>query len=75
MAARANRSALIVASVPEFTNLTISTASQALRTSSANSVSASVGAPNEQPAWASRHTASTTSGCAWPQMSGPHEPT
>lgn len=65
----------MVASVPELTNRTISTASYARRISSASAVSASVGAPKDDPCCAARHKASTTAGCAWPQMSGPHEPT
>ena len=74
MTARASRSALIVASVPELTKRTISTDGSAPVTSSASSASASVGAPNEVPPAAAACTAATTPGCALPRMSGPNEP-
>ena len=38
-------------------------------------VSRAVGAPKLVPPSAARHTAATTSGCACPRMSGPHEQT
>ena len=44
-------------------------------TSSARSTSAAVGAPKLVPRVAASVTACTTSGCAWPWMSGPHEQT
>jgi len=71
VAARARRTALIVASVPEVTNRTCSTAGMARAIRSANSTSPSVGAPNDEPASRAFRTASTTLGWAWPRMSGP----
>ena len=35
----------------------------------------SVGAPNDSPCVAASRTARTTSGCAWPTIAGPHDPT
>src|SRR6202007_1518132 len=64
-AGRASRSALIVASVPEDTNRTISTDGRAETMSSASSTSPSVGAPNEVPSAAAEATALTTAGTAW----------
>ncbi len=75
MNARARRSAVIVASVPELTSRTISTDGTRAVISSAISTSAAVGAPKLVPLSAARQTAATTSGCAWPRMRGPHEPT
>ena len=71
--ARASRSALIVASVPDEVIRTISTDGIRRATSSASSTSATVGAPNVVPRSAAAVTAARTSGCAWPWMSGPHE--
>ncbi len=42
---------------------------------SAITTSASVGAPNEKLSAATCWTARTTSGCAWPTIIGPQEPT
>ena len=72
---RASRTALMVASVPEFTNRTRSTGVIRAMISAANSVSPGVGAPNERPLAAARCTASTTAGWAWPRIIGPHEQT
>ena len=44
-------------------------------TSAARSTSASVGAPKLVPAAAAALTDATTSGCAWPAMSGPQDMT
>jgi hypothetical protein len=70
---RASRTALIVASVPELTSRTRSTGATRPMISSASSTSASVGAPNDRPLPAAVRTASTTAGCAWPRIIGPHE--
>ncbi len=75
MKPRATRSALIVASVPEETKRTFSTAGIGCTIRSASSTSAALGAPNEVPRPAAARTASTTAGCACPRISGPHEPT
>ena len=75
MAARASRIALIDASVPEEVMRTISAEGTRSTTSAASSTSASVGAPKLVPAAAAALTASTTSGCAWPAISGPHDMT
>lgn len=72
---RASRTALMVASVPEFTSRTRSTGATRAAMASASSISASVGAPNDRPPVAARRTASTTSGCACPRIMGPHEHT
>ena len=63
-----------VASVPELTRRTRSTGVRAT-ISSASSISASVGAPNDSPVDAARCTASTTAGYACPRIIGPHEHT
>jgi hypothetical protein len=75
VAARARRIALIDASVPEEVMRSMSTAGMRWATSSASSTSAAVGAPNEVPRDAASVTASSTVGCAWPRISGPHEQT
>jgi hypothetical protein len=75
VAARARRSALIVASVPEEVMRIISTPGMRRATSSASSVSPAVGAPKLVPRAAAAVTAATISGCAWPWISGPHEHT
>ena len=75
MKPRARRIALIVASVPELHMRTSSidgTSSMILR---ATTVSISVGAPNDRPLTAVSCTARITSGCAWPRIIGPQEPT
>jgi len=41
--------------------------------SSASSTSPCVGAPYDVPREAAARTASTTAGCAWPRIIGPHE--
>ena len=75
MAARARRSALIVASVPDEVMRSMSTAGIRAPTSSASSTSPPVGAPNVVPRAAASATASSTAGWAWPWISGPHEQT
>ena len=65
----------MVASVPELTKRTRSTLGTSLAISSAITVSAAVGAPNDKPPKAASRTASTTSGWAWPTIAGPQEPT
>ena len=64
----------MVASVPELTRRTSSMLGSSLHNSSAISISASVGAPNDRPFLAAAHTAATTSGCAWPATIAPQEP-
>jgi hypothetical protein len=75
VAARASRTALIVASVPEEVMRSMSTDGIRAHTSSASSTSPAVGAPNVVPRAAASVTASITSGCAWPRISGPQEQT
>jgi hypothetical protein len=72
---RATRSALIVASVPEDTKRTFSTAGISRTMRSASSTSPAHGAPNEVPRAAAAPTAASTLGCAWPTIIGPQEPT
>ena len=72
---RASRIALIVASVPELTSRSRSTASTRPMISAASSVSVGVGAPKDSPPAAARWTASTTAGWAWPRIIGPQEHT
>ena len=73
--ARASRSALIVASVPEEVMRIMSTAGIRAHTSSASSTSPAVAAPKLVPRAAASVTASITAGCAWPWISGPQEQT
>jgi hypothetical protein len=75
VAARARRSALMVASVPELTMRTESTLATAPQMSSASSVSISVGAPKLVPWRSAARTARSTPGSAWPRTIGPQEPT
>ena len=75
MAARARRTALIDASVPELVIRTISTEANRETTWSASSTSASIGAPKLVPRAAASATAATTSGSACPRISGPQEQT
>ncbi len=63
MAARARRSADIVASVPELTSRTISTAGSAPAMRSASSTSGRVGAPNAVPRPSASWIAASTAGC------------
>ena len=65
----------MVASVPEDTNRIFSSEGIMNRTSSPSSTSRAVGAPNVVPEAAAWTMAATTSGSAWPRMSGPQEPT
>src|SRR2546423_10522195 len=73
--ARARRTALIAASVPDETSRTFSTDGTASTISAASSTSDSVGAPKLVPRSAASRTASTVSGSAWPNTSGPHDMT
>ena len=75
VAARASRSALIDASVPDEVIRTISADGIRSTTSAARSTSASVGAPKLVPAAAAADTAETTSGWACPAISGPQDMT
>jgi hypothetical protein len=75
VAARASRTALMVASVPELTMRSLPTAGTRRATSSASATSSAVGAPKEVPRAAAAVTASITRGCAWPAISGPQERT
>jgi hypothetical protein len=72
---RAARSADIVASVPEETSRSFSIDGIMNCTISPNSISRCVGAPKLVPDAAVWTIAATTSGSAWPRISGPHEPT
>ena len=65
----------IVASVPELVMRTISTLAKRSITSAASSTSPAVGAPKLVPRAAAVLTASTTTGSAWPRISGPQEET
>ena len=65
----------MVASVPELTKRTFSTAGKASVTSTARSASVGVEAPKLVPLRAAWTMASITSGTEWPRMSGPQEPT
>ena len=73
MVARARRIALIEASVPDEVIRTISADGTRSTTRAASSTSASVGAPKLVPAAAAALTADTTSGWAWPAISGPQD--
>ena len=64
---------LIDASVPDDVMRTISADGIRAQISSASCTSASVGAPKLVPAAAAAWTADTTSGCACPAISGPHD--
>ena len=73
---RASRTALMVASVPEFTNRTRSTG--ATRSDDlGGQLGLGRGRRAERQPVAQRPvaTASTTAGCAWPRIIGPHEQT
>ena len=72
---RATRMADIVASVPELTILTISIDGTIATICSAMAVSTSVGAPKLVPCSLAVVIAATTTGCAWPRISGPQEQT
>ena len=75
MAPRATRMALIDASVPEEVMRSMSTPGIRWATISASSTSPAVAAPNVVPSAAASPIASSTVGCAWPWISGPHEQT
>ena len=59
--------------MPEETRRTISALGTRSTTSAASRTSASVGAPKLVPAAAAAVTAATTSGWAWPAISGPQD--
>ena len=69
----AKRTALIQASVPEFTKRIWSTLGTMETASSAICVSISVGIPKEVPNFALSTRASITGGKACPKIIGPHE--
>jgi hypothetical protein len=71
VAARARRIALIVASVPLFTNRTISTDGTAPVTTAASCASYSVGIPKLVPRPIAFDNAATTRSFACPTISGP----
>ena len=73
--ARARRSALITASVPELTNRISSTLGTRPRTSRASSSSRGLGAPKLVPRDAASASAARMRGCACPRTSGPQERT
>src|SRR5439155_8584297 len=75
VAARATRTADIVASVPLETSRTRSIPGSASTIRPASSTSPSVGAPKVVPLAAAAVAAATISGWAWPNSSVPHEPT
>ena len=72
---RARRNAVIVASVPELTNLTLFIEGINLQISFANVVSNIVGAPKLVPLFKASVKAPITLGCACPAIIGPQEPT
>ncbi len=72
---RANRIALMVASVPELTRRTCSTGATRPTISSARSTSPALGVPYDVPLAAACCSASTTAGWAWPRIIGPQEQT
>ena len=74
VAPRARRTALITASVPEFTMRTISMCGTMATIFSAISTSSAVGAPNDRPFSMRACTAFRMSGWLWPSTIGPHEP-
>jgi hypothetical protein len=74
VAARANRMALMVASVPELTKRIFSMAGKHAVTRSARSASVAVDAPKLAEFRAALSMASTTGGKAWPRIIGPQEP-
>jgi len=73
VAARATRTALIVASVPELTKRTRSIDGISIDTRCARRVSSSVGAPKLVPRDAVAASALSSPFGAWPWMSGPHD--
>ena len=75
VAARASRTAAIVASVPELTRRTISMDGTRRAIASAMSTSSAVGAPNASPDASCRSIAAITAGGRWPRIIGPQAPT
>ena len=73
VAARATRTALIAASVPELTNRTRSIDGISVATRCASRVSSSVGAPKLVPRAAAAASALISPFGAWPWISGPHD--
>jgi hypothetical protein len=75
VAARATRTALIAASVPELTKRMRSIEGISWRTRSPSSCSSGLGAPKLVPFRAAAATALTWPAGAWPRMAGPHDMT
>ena len=71
MKPRASRTALITASVPELTKRTRSHQGSRAMNFSASSTSRRLGAPKLAPSRTASNTAASTSGSAWPRISGP----
>jgi hypothetical protein len=71
--ARARRTVLSAASVPDDTSRTFSSDGTTSTSSAASSTSPSVGAPKVVPRPAASRTAAMVSGSAWPKRSGPHD--
>jgi hypothetical protein len=72
---RASRIALIVASVPEQVMRSNSMFGMVSQIICASSTSSAQGAPKLSPFCTTSVTAAMISGCAWPQIIGPQEPT
>ena len=68
---RARRTAVLVASVPEFISRTSSQLGTRAEISSASFISRGVGAPNDVPSGAAAASARVTAGWAWPRMTAP----
>ena len=68
---RARRTAVLVASVPEFISRTISQLRDPLAIASASTISPGVGAPYDVPRVAASATAAVIAGWAWPRIIAP----
>ena len=68
---RARRTAVLVASVPEFISRTCSQLGDALAIVSASFISRGVGAPYDVPSPAAAAIAAVTAGWAWPRITAP----
>ena len=68
---RASRTAVLVASVPEFINRTRSQLGTRSPIVSASFISRGVGAPYDVPSPAAPRIAAVTAGWAWPRMTAP----
>jgi hypothetical protein len=68
---RARRTAVLVASVPEFMKRTRSHVVTRSAIASASFISRGVGAPYDVPSVAARDTAAVIAGCAWPRITAP----